>query len=129
MAIEIPTFPNPFDANNPLTNLYAWMSFIAFDVSSSSGRLVLNIHPNEAAWSNLPLEQIDIALGQLLQPGDPDAEPPVAPIHFPTIAELMAIPEFAEAYLTIGAILYQKSLDHAKLQGATILPPSETAPN
>jgi hypothetical protein len=129
MALNIPTFPNPFDPNTPLTNLYAWMSFVAFDVASGSGRLVINLNPNEAAWPNLPLEQIEITLGQLLQPGDPNAEPPVPPVTFPTIAELMAIPEFAAAYLTIGGILYQKALDHAKLQGATILAPSTTVPN
>jgi hypothetical protein len=129
MAIEIPTFPNPFDPNTPLTNIYAWMSFIAFDVRLDVGRLVLNIHPNESAWESQPLEQISIALGELLQPGDPNAEPPVPPKTFPTMAELMQIPEFASAYLTIGGILYQKSLDHPKLAGSTISPPSETAPN
>jgi hypothetical protein len=125
MAINIPEFPNPFDPNTPLTNVYAWLSFISLEISSGSGKLTLNLHPNEAAWQGQPLAQIDIALGEPLKDGDPNAEPPIAPINFPTLLELMTIPEFVSAYNTIGGILYQKALDHAKLANATILPPSE----
>jgi hypothetical protein len=119
MALDIPTYPNPFDPNTPLTNVYAWMSGIGMDMSNNTGRLTLNIHPNEAAWVGTPIGQISIALGETLVPANPTAEPPVEEVKFPTFTELMAIPEFATAYTTIGGILYQNCLPHPMLAGAT----------
>lgn len=123
MAINISEYTNPFDPNTPLTNVYGWLSFIALDIASGSGRMTINLHPNEAAWQGQPLDQINIDLGQLLKPADPAANPPTEAIFAYKLEELMAIPEFAAAYNAIGQILYQMALNHQKIANATIIVP------
>ena len=125
MALNVPEFPDPRDPANPLKNAYAWLAWWALDLSNDTGRLVLNIHPNEAAWTAAPVAQLGISLGQVLvpaKPGDPTADPPVPAtpeVRFPTLEALMADPEFVAAYNTVGAKLYAASLNHPKLAGAT----------
>lgn len=125
MALNIPKYPDPRDPANPLSDAYAWLSEIALDLRGNAGRLTLNVHPNEAAWTAAPVAQLGISLGQILvpaTPGDPTAIPPVPAtpaVTFPTLADLMADADFASAYNTIGAKLYAAALAHPRLAGAT----------
>jgi hypothetical protein len=114
MARQIPSFPDPRDPATPLTDAYAWISGLSLDLSSGQGQFVLNFHPREAAWQSPPVAQIGIALGQVLGPG-PEGGPPVTSA---TLAELMADPEFAAAFATIGAKLYAIADLHPALAGA-----------
>jgi hypothetical protein len=114
MARQIPSFPDPRDKLNPLVDAYAWLSALSLDLASGQGQLVLNIHPHEAAWQDAPAAQLGMALGQVLGPG-PEGGPPVT---FPTLAELMADPDFAAAFAVIGAKLYAAADLHPLLVGA-----------
>lgn len=105
MALSIPTFPNPY-SSTPLANAYAWLAFIALDLSTGQGRVAFNVHPSAEDWSKPPLGQLSITLGQDLNPPAAGGPPP-PPAVFPTLAELMTDPEFAEAYRVIGAKIYQ----------------------
>jgi hypothetical protein len=109
MARQIPSFPDPRDPAHPLIDAYAWLAGLGLDLSTGQGQFVLNFHPNEAAWQSPPVAQIGIALGQVLGPG----------VTSPTLAELMADPEFAAAFATIGAKLYAVADLHPALAGAT----------
>jgi hypothetical protein len=106
MALLIPSFPNPHDKANPLVDVYGWISSLNLDLFSSQGQVVFNINPRESAWQDRPIDQLGIALGQVLGPG-PEGGPPAT---FPTLAEFMADPEFAQAYTTMGAKLYAAAL-------------------
>ena len=105
MALSTPTFPNPY-SSTPLTNAYAWLAFLALDLSAGQGRVAFNVHPSEADWSKPPMGQLSITLGQDLNPPAVGGPPP-PPAVFPTLAELMADPEFAAAYDVIGRKLYE----------------------
>jgi hypothetical protein len=115
MALILPSYPNPHDPDNPLVNAYAWLAELRLDLFTGQGQIVFNIHPNAAAWQSKPVDQLGIALGQVLGPG-PEGGPAAT---FPTLAELMADPEFAAAYATIGAKLYAIADLHPALAGAT----------
>jgi hypothetical protein len=93
MARQIPSFPDPRDPSAPLADAYAWLAGLALDLATGQGQFTINVHPHEAAWQSPPVAQIGIALGQVLGPG----------VTSPTLAELMADPEFAQAYTVIGA--------------------------
>jgi hypothetical protein len=121
MALNIPTYPNPYDPANPLSNVYAWISRLELNIAAGVGRMTLDLNPNAAAWAAAPLGQVGISLGQVLTPGNPTANPPVAAESFPTLAELMADAEFASAYATIGQKLYAAALRHPSFSGATIV--------
>jgi hypothetical protein len=108
MARQIPSFPNPHDPANPLVDAYGWISGLNLDLFSNQGQFVLNINPNAAAWQSPPVAQIGIALGQVLASGTTS----------PTLAELMADPEFAAAFTVIGAKLYAIADLHPALAGA-----------
>jgi hypothetical protein len=108
MARQIPSFPDPRDPSAPLADAYAWLAGLALDLATGQGQFTINIHPHEAAWQSPPVAQIGIALGQVLGPG----------VTSPTLAELMADPEFAAAYATIGAKLYAVADLHPSLAGA-----------
>ncbi len=119
MALGIPSYPSPF-SSTPITGAYAWLSFIALDLFSGQGRVVFNVNFAETDWSKPPVDQVSVSLGQTLKaatPGDANAEPPVAEtpaVAFPSLAELMADPEFAAAYNVIGTKIYQQAA--AKVQ-------------
>lgn len=119
MALNLPTLATPYGIE--LTNAYAWLSGLALDLSANTGRCVLNVNPDEAAWQSTPVVQVAVSLGQVLTPGDPTASPPVEPTLFPTLSELMSDPEFAQAYSVIGAKLYAALLAHPALAGATVV--------
>jgi hypothetical protein len=109
MALQIPSWPNPHDKANPLVDVYGWFSGLNLDLFSSQGQVVLNVNPNAAAWQDKPIDQLGIALGQVL---GPDAT-------FKTLAEFMADAEFAAAFATIGAKLYAEAVaKHPMLAGA-----------
>ncbi len=112
MALSVPEYPNPFDPANPLENAYAYLAGLGLDISNGSGRMTLNVHPNEAAWQGVPVGQVSITLGEVLVAGD-------EPVTFPTLTELMEDEAFASAYATIGAILYGHALNHPAFDGAT----------
>jgi hypothetical protein len=114
MARQIPSFPNPHDKANPLVDVYGWISGLNLDLFSGQGQFVLNINPNAAAWQDKPIDQLGIALGQVLGPG-PEGGPAETS---PTLADLMADPEFAAAYATIGAKLYAIADLHPALAGS-----------
>jgi hypothetical protein len=115
MALLIPSFPNPHDPANPLIDAYGWIAGLSLDLASGQGQVVLNIHPNAAAWQSPPVAQIGIALGQVLGPG-PEGGPAVT---FPTLAEFLARLGFGQAYATIGAEIYAEALaKHPAFAGA-----------
>jgi hypothetical protein len=116
MALTIPSYPIRFDPANPISNAYAWLAGVYLDLSSNSGRVVLNVHPNAASWQSPPVDQVAVALGQVF--GGPGAtsgpDPGLPAVRFPTLGELMADPgpvgdtgiSFAQAYAVIGLKLY-----------------------
>ena len=108
MALSVPSYPNPYDPSTPIANAYALIAGLYLDMSNSTGRVVLNINPSETAWAAAPLAQAAVSLGETLVPGDPAVSPPVAPVVFPTLAEMMADTEFAAAFNTIGSKIYQR---------------------
>jgi hypothetical protein len=116
MALIIPSYPNPHDPDNPLVNAYAWLAELRLDLFTGQGQIVFNIHPHEAAWQSKPVDQLGIALGQVLGPG-PEGGPAAT---FPTLAEFMTRLGFGQAYTTIGAELYAEArAKHPLLAGAT----------
>lgn len=121
MALQIPSFPNPFDNDNPLENAYAWLAGIGLDIRANQGLATFNVHPTESAWESAPVAQVQIALGETLVFADPTADPPVEVIKFPTLDELMADPEFAAAYNLIGSKLYAHAIHHKRFQGSTVV--------
>ncbi len=66
-----------------------------------SGTFVLNGHPTAADWTKPPAEQITVSLGERW----PDSS-------FPTLADLMAIPEFAQGMGLIAGVLYAALKQH-----------------
>jgi hypothetical protein len=115
MARQISSFPSPFDPATPLVDAYAWISGLNLDLFSGQGQFVLNINPNAAAWQSPPVAQMARATARQLGPG-PEGGPAKTS---PTLAELMADPEFAAAYAVIGAKLYAIADLHPALAGAT----------
>lgn len=99
MALTIADYPDPRDPANPLPTAYAWLSFLSLDLQSSSGRILFDVHPSEAAWQGQPVGQVSVSLGQ-----------GVDGAHFPSLDELMADAEFAEAYSVLGTKLYGAAL-------------------
>ena len=71
--------------------------FVALDSSDATGRMVVNVHPNQAAYSAgaPPVSQISIALGQTLVAANLAASPPVAAVTAPQLSDLMTDPTFA----------------------------------
>lgn len=123
MALNIPSYPNPFDPATPLVNSYAWISFLALDLFAENGRFQLNVNPTAASWQASPLSTISLTTGQVVVP----ANPPVAAISILTLAELLAETTtigttgltFAQAYAAIGQRLYAESLKLPLLSAAT----------
>lgn len=99
MALTIVNFPDPRDPAHPLPTAYAWLSYLALDLRAKTGRILFDVHASESSWQGQPVGQVGVSLGQ-----------GVGLDHFPTLDELMADPEFASAYATIGAKLYAASL-------------------
>jgi hypothetical protein len=115
MAIQIPSFPNPNDKANPLVNAYGWLAGLSLDLFTGQGQVVFNVNPNPSAWQSKPVDQLGIALGQVLGPGG-EGEPAVT---FPTLEQFMARPGFAQAYATIGKEIYDAAVAlHPLLAGA-----------
>lgn len=110
MALNIPIYINPFNESAPLENAYGWIAGIALDVSRDTGALVINIHPEESAWTSKPIEQITVSMGQPLNSG-----------HFPSLSEFFSDQEFLTAYNIIGGKLYQYLLSLPALSGATLV--------
>jgi len=100
MAMNIPSFPIPY-SSTPIGNAYAWLSFFSIDLFAGRGRVVYNVNPTSGDWDKSPVGQISVSLGQEIDGGE----------HYPTLAELMADPEFAAAYNVIGAKLYQHAAE------------------
>jgi hypothetical protein len=123
MALNIPSFPNPFDASHPLANAYAWISFLALDANAGTGRLVLNVHPNvDAASTSKPVCQLPITLGEVLVKSTSafdGSTPAVESFTFPSLVTLMSDPEFASAYQTIQAKLEAALIQVPALAGST----------
>lgn len=110
MALNIPTYPNPFNRSTPLENAYGWIAGINLDISRNTGALVVNIHPEESAWTSDPISQITVSMGQPLDSG-----------HFPNLDELFGDQDFLSAYNTIGGKLYMYLLDLPAFSGATLI--------
>lgn len=103
MALSIATYPNPTDPNNPLADAYCWITTLTVDSLRGSGTVVLQVHPNEAAWQGVPLDRLTFSLGeQLTFPGDGSE-----PVRFATLGQLMADPDFAAAFATVVGKLYE----------------------
>lgn len=103
MALLIPSYPNLYDPASPVANAYGWISGLTLDASTGEGRLTLFIHPSEAASEVAPpLFRVEVQLGQEFAPGDGEGSPRLA---FPSLAELMQVPEFAQAYAVIRGVL------------------------
>lgn len=118
MALNIPSIENPFDPNNPLTDAYAWIVNISLDIYSNNGRVILNINPNEEAWSAPAMRQVSIELGQITKPINENND---TEVRVKTLSELMADPEFAQAYSVLGAKLYAEVLKHPIFENSTIV--------
>lgn len=110
MALIIPNFPNPHDPGHPIANAYAWLAGLALDLAHDQGSIVFNIHPNEESWQAQPIGQVTIALGQKVFV--------TGTTLFPSLSELMADPEFQEAYEVIGRKLYGAALGSPQFAGA-----------
>lgn len=106
MALSIPSYPNPYDSANALTNAYGWISSIALDAGTGNGVVSLSIHPSAAASSTSPpISVVSVSLGQG---------------GFPSFADLMGDTAFATAFGTIKAKLENALIDHVTaLSGAT----------
>lgn len=120
MALNIPTFPNPFDPSNPLQNAYGWNSFVSLDLFSGTGRVVVNINPTPEAWQNQPICQRSIALGEKVADATyDDAGNQLTPeVRIKTLAEMMANPTFAQAFNVIGSELYSEVQNHPDFAGS-----------
>lgn len=121
MALRIPQFENPFDPSNPFADAYAWTAGLGLDLFAGQGRVTANVNPNENAWQSPPIDQVSISLGDELSPAvyDQDGNVVTPAVKVKTLAELMADPEFAQAYQVLGGKLYQELAKHPKFSGAT----------
>jgi hypothetical protein len=127
MALSIPTYLNPFDPANAITNAYGWISLLSLDLFAEKGRVVLSINPNASAWEATPIDTITMALGQIVEKENPSASPPIAGVAIVTLAELLAETAtigstgitFAEAFGAIGQRLYVEAIKLPPLAAAT----------
>lgn len=124
MAINIPSFKNPVDSSKPYVNAYGWITYLELDILNGEGRLIVNVHPSEANWTDSPIKRVPIALGEVWNLPNPNVTPPVEFSRCVTLSELMQNPDFAAAYLTIGNILYEAVLGKPEFDGATVIPPT-----
>ena len=129
MALSIPSVPNPFDPNNPFTNVYGWNAGVYLDISQDSGRIVLNVNTSPDNWEAQPITQFSMVPGEVAVPaipGDPTQDPPIPDTPAVTIATLDELMNetttigdtgltFAQCYATIGARLYQEWLKYPAL--------------
>lgn len=97
MSLQVPSYPNPY-SETPLTDAYAWFSFLAIDFRTGSSRVVLDINHDADAAAKLfrPVDRVELINGQELAPG----------VFWTTFQELMQDPAFAAAFETIRARLY-----------------------
>lgn len=95
MSLRLPSYPDSHYAN-PLADVYAWVAMISIDFGTGSGRVMVNVHPDaaSAAAGKFPLDQVGVTMGR----------------GFPSLAEMMADPQFAAAFGVIRTKLY----DHLK---------------
>lgn len=122
MALQISSFENPFDPANPLANVYAWTASLGLDIFAGTGRVTLNVNPNPEAWQAPPIGQIPISLGEVVERAVFEDGIEVSPeVRVKTLAELMADPEFAQAYQVIGSKLYLEAKKHPKLKNSQIV--------
>lgn len=124
MALNIPSFPDPRDPANPITNAYGFIAEVTFSWIGES-KLTINISPNAAAWTGAPVDQIRVKAGEILAPAQydnwqsPDRKVISPEVRYPTFEQLMADPEFAQAFAVIGGKLQTALAGHPRLAGAT----------
>lgn len=117
MAIQnITTWANPYDPATPLTNVYAYAAGLGLDASNGSGQVTYNAHPNANAWTGTPIGQVSIQLGDVIVPVNGE----IPAVVMPTLAELMANPQFAQAYTTIGQVLDAYAVQHPAFAGGSV---------
>src|SRR5262249_61173195 len=88
--------------NNPGPNAYAYIGALTISFRDNTSTVVLHVHPNEAAWRDAPLGYVPIQGGEAL----------ANDTHFPTLAEFMADPEFAQAFAVVAAKIYAQAKNH-----------------
>lgn len=126
MALLIPSFPDPRDPATPLQNAYAFISEVTFSWTGQS-RLTISVNPNVGAWTGAPVGQVQVRAGEILVPAvyddpvSPDRTIVTPAVTYPTFEELLADPEFAQAFALIGAKLQAPLLNHPRLAGATVI--------
>ena len=77
-----------------------------------SGSVILNGHPTANDWTKPPADQITVSLGERYAGGS-----------FPTLAQLQAVPEFAQGMAPISGVLYAAlKQHHPAFAGATDVP-------
>jgi hypothetical protein len=128
MSMTIPTFRNPYDLTGaPLADVFGWIRVVCLDAATGVGRVVLSLNPNPAAsGTSPPIAEIPADLGAVLVAGAPPAmdgsTPEVPAVKFATLDELLADPEFAQAFGVILARLEREFLKVPELAQATINP-------
>ena len=125
MALNVPALPNPHDPDQVLHNVYAWIAGLSFsnDTPQGRGRLLIRLHSSAAALAKgaEPVGEFAFGFGDLLDAGDPRAQPPRPEVRFPTLAEFMAspeFPEFAPAFHGLATALYRAARRHPAFAGA-----------
>lgn len=116
MSLQLPSFTPPYSAT-PIQNAYAWIANLLIDFRAMSGSLMMSIDASasDAAAGYPPIQGIAITLGQTLVPVNGNTPA----VTFPTLQELLADPEFAQAFGVIRTKLYTQLLNHSTFAGST----------
>lgn len=97
MALEFDvTLPSGVE----IPNAYGYIAAISLDAYAGgvgSGSLVVNVHPGLKDWQKPPALQVPVVLGEKNPEG----------LDMPTLAELQAVPEFAQGMALIVGVLYE----------------------
>lgn len=101
MALQPPSYPNPFDPSRPEPAAYARIGTVMLRPETGAGNMVVNVKASAAARAAKapPIDQVAVSLGMDVPGTDP-------PVRVKTLTELMADPEFAAAYAVVAGKLY-----------------------
>jgi hypothetical protein len=114
MPLAIPDYRSPFSAT-PVKEAYGYIKAISLDSEQLTGKLVLRIYYDQASADMAPIDELQVAAGEMTVPATPDQVVPdgdgtkVIPgtpaVYFPSLADFMADPEFAQAFAVVASKL------------------------
>jgi hypothetical protein len=128
MYLIIPSYQTP-QHSTPIVNAIGWITYLNINWFTSLGSIRVSIHPDVASMTAglSSLDEFAVQFGEVFIPANPDAEPPVEEVHFPTLAELDTLSKEALAsdstlapFEAIKKVSYDNLLLHPKLKDAMV---------